>query len=150
MPELFKCEPNGKSKRWAQSRQSIIYFSNYFCALDVRRGYIAVSLREISPFHITKKAILSVENVITTTSYSRIAEREIKPMRAFTGSATLELWHNETYYLQSVGGRVDGENGKGCCRSSLCKPVASDFSRYLQQKRLLTWMPNLCSRHNEL
>ena len=36
-------------------------------------------------------AILSAENIITTISYSRTEECEVKEIRRFTSSATLEI-----------------------------------------------------------
>lgn len=67
-----------------------------------------ISQRNLSlPSH--QEAILSVENVITTIRYSRMAEREVRQIKPFTSTSTLEKQHNEKYYLQSVGGRVDGE-----------------------------------------
>lgn len=76
-----------------------------------------------------QKAILSVENVITTISYSGMAAREVKQIKPFTCSATLEIWRSGKYHLQSIGRRVDGEKSKGAAEASLYKPVAGDFSR---------------------
>lgn len=52
--------------------------NNYFCALDIKRGCVGcISQRNLSlPSH--QKAILSVEKVITTISYSRMTQREVK------------------------------------------------------------------------
>lgn len=77
-------------------------------------------------------AILSAENIITAISYSRTEECEVKEIRRFTSSATLEIWHNGKYYLQSVGGKVDwGKLIRKDAEASLCKPVAGDFLRQL-------------------
>lgn len=64
-----------------------------------------------------QKIILSVANVITTISYSRMAECEVKQIRPFTSSTTLEMRHNENYYLQRVGGKAVEKMTKGAAEA---------------------------------
>lgn len=94
-----------------------MYFSNFVCVLDVKRGYMCcISQKNLSLLG-HQKAILSVENVITTISYSRMVKCEVKEIRQFKSLATLEIRHNGKYYFQSVGGKVDwGKTHKGTCR----------------------------------
>lgn len=46
-----------------------------------------------------------------------MAECEVKQIRPFTSSATLEMWHNENYYLQRVGGKAVEKMTKGAAEA---------------------------------
>lgn len=68
-----------------------MYFSNFVCVLDVKRGYMyCISQKSLSLLG-HQKAVLSVENVITTISYTRTVKHEVKEIRPFKSLATLEI-----------------------------------------------------------